>query len=211
MNADKIKKMEELRKRLQSMNKEQFSELLDNSNDVEQWRIDLSFKQKGEGNVTHLPDVKQKMSESRKQAYLDDPNSAYLIAENARKGISKQSRKKQANRMKQWHENALEHKEKLREKFIGENNPSKRPEVIAKRNDSFRTTGRMYIELNSKSFGYVSDLADEFKISKTQLYFLAEGERIPKRGRAVGLLIRFYDESIHPPFSELNDIRKIKK
>lgn len=193
------------------MSKVEFKELLDTSNDKEQWRIDLATKQKGNGNVTHIPYVKQKMSESRKQAYLEDPNSAYERGANARKGLTKNSRKQQGSKMKQWHKNAIEHKEKLRENFIGEKNPSKRPEVIEKRNDTFRTTGKMYIELNSKSFGYVSDLVDEFKLSKSQILYLAQGERVPERGKAVGLLIRFYDKTIHPPFSELNDIRKIKK
>lgn len=195
MKPDKIKKMEELRKRLQSMNQEQFSQLLDTSNDIEQWQIDFS----------------QKARENRLLAYQLNPKEATTRAANARKNLTSSSRKKQGAKMKQWHENAIDHKDKLRENFTGENNPCKKPKVLAKKKDTFRTTGRVFIELNSRSFGYVSDIKDQFKISKSQAIHLATNQVIPKRGKAVGLLIRFYDKTIHPPFSELNDIRIIKK
>lgn len=133
---------------------------------------------------------------------LDDSFSRYAI--------SKQSRKKAGKAIKEWHSKSTEHKKKLSQRMSGESNIAFKPGIQDKKADTFRTSGRLFIELNSKSYGYVSDMKDYFNISKSQIIYLAEGERIPIRGRAVGLLIRYYDKDIHPHVSQLNDIRKIK-
>lgn len=125
--------------------------------------------------------------------------------------ITSESRKKQGESMKRWHSSASKHKKKLSKLFSGQNNPAKRAEVIKKRNDTFRSIGRLFIELNSNSFGYVSDMSSEFGINKSQVIFLATHENVPKRGKAVGLTIRFYNEDIHPPISQLIDIRQVKE
>ena len=195
LDLNKRKKLEELRKRLQSMPVEEFKLLLDNSSDKNQWQIDVSNKAVDRMNYL----------------YSSDPQEADKRALNARKGITKESRTNQGKEMKKWHQNAIEHKERIRSNILGDKNPSKSKKVIEKRNNTFRTSGRLFIELNSNSYGYVSDMKDEFKLSKSQILYLSTKKKIPVRGKALGLLIKVYDENIHPHISQLKDIRKIKK
>ena len=206
-----MKQIKWANKELPNLSNEELQNLTYKEYVMKQHFLDLSERMKGDGNIGHLPHVRALHSKNKKKYYENNPGSAEAIAANARKGLTEESRKQQGESMKEWHETAIDHKEKIRNRILGDKNPAKRPEVIQKRNDTFRTTGRMFIELNSKSFGYVSDMVDKFQLRKSQFHHHATNESIAKRGECVGLIIRFYDENIHPPFSELNDIRKIKK
>ena len=68
MKADKIKKMEELRKRLLQLDSNEWEEVLDTSSDKEQWRIDISERMRID-NMAFKPEVKIKMSQAAKQRH----------------------------------------------------------------------------------------------------------------------------------------------
>lgn len=145
------------------------------------------------------------------EIYRRDPEEKKRRAKNARTGLTEEARKRQGVSMKEWFSQAVEYKGQLREKMLGENNPAHLPGVAEKKSKTFRTTGRMFIELNSGCFGYVSDMMDKFDLNKSQIIHLATNEIVPSRGKALGLLIRFYNEDIHPSLDGLRDVRLIKK
>lgn len=188
MDSAKKKKLEELRKKLLSISEEEYGELLDTSNDKEQWQYENSDRmriaQQGEDNISKRPEVRAKLKELL-NGYTNDP--ATLKKRGAL--ISKA--------MKAKGDDHHCKREDVRSKL------SESAKVAQIGNQNRKGTGLIFVEITEKVWGTVTDFQ---KSGISGIHYHAKANKPIRHGKLKNKHFQIYDESIHGPITNYKNI-----